>query len=431
MSLALFGSRRLPDGKPEILHVHSMPFHILPSTLPTPPPQIPILTHDTRRAGFFAGLTRALSLSSSVPNAGLSAGKQNADKTCTHIVCPSIPTQTFSPGSAIPITLRIADCPTEPTDLYVRLSLIRKLYVRDSSYDAMNEWGLPEEVFFEQFCKEEEEIVSRWGYIPWSVRAREGAVPGSKAQVIISDITLPVSGANGEWTHGYSTQLDLGPAPSPTMRHGECSWFSPALSKRQPVKADYDRFVHTSCRHFVSIEIGFASDKLGQTLEDISLSVPEMEVPRANTFTQPSAPFASALTGLSTTNPFPVVSSNARCNRTAVSPFQHAPQLPEFPGKVKEILIPVTIGSVAEPLMACIVGRSREAAPASVIPPTPSTPRPPMPAATAEESAERAARDLDETEAERYERVGDDGEEAWLCPPPSYRTAVKTVPAYV
>lgn len=421
MSLAIFSSRLGSDGRPEVLHVHSVPFHILPSTLPTPPPQIPMLTHDARRGGFLAGLTRALSLT-----APTVAAKPGVDKTCTHIVVPSIPTTTFSPGSVIPVSLKIADCPTEPTDLYVRLSLIRKIYVRDSPYEMMNEWGLPEDLFFEEFCKEEQEIVSRWGYVPYSVRAKEGAAPGSKAQVIISDITLPVGGSNGEWTHGYSSQLDLGPSPCPTMRHGECSWFSPALSDRPIAKSDYERHVHASARHYVSIEIGFANDRMRETLAEIGDSVSEMDVPQPNTFTAPQMPAFSPLSGLSITNPFPA-SSRSR-QRTSSAPFQHAPQLPSFPGKLKEILIPVTIGSVAEPQMACIAGRLSESGPASIIPPTPSRP---TPASTPEQSAERAARDLDETETERYERVGDDGEEAWLCPPPSYKAAVSSVPAYL
>ena len=425
MSLAVFGSRLTNEGKPEILHVHSMPFHILPSTLPTPAPHIPILSHDTRKGGFLAGLSRALSLGGPVAQ----NSRQFSDKSCTHIICPSIPTSSYSPGSVIPITLRIADCPTEPTDLYVRLSLVRKIYVRDSPYEVLNEWGLPDDMFFEEFCREEEEIVSRWGYIPYSIRAREGATPGTKAQVIISDITLPVGGPNGEWSHGYSSQLDLGPTVAPSMKHGECSWFSPALNERTPVKSDYDRFVHASARHFISIEVGFASENLSESLADIGVCIPEMEIPQPNTFTYPSAPSNSALSGLSAVNPFPVASSSSfRTKRSATAPFQHAPQLPAFPGKLKEILIPITIGSVAEPQMSCIVGRTAEvSAPSNIIPSTPSRP---MPAATPEESAERAARDLDESEVDRYERVGDDGEEAWLCPPPSYMAAVSVVPAY-
>ena len=426
MSLAVFGSRLTAEGKPEILHSHSMPFHILPSTLPTLPPHIPTLTHDTRKGGFFAGLTKALSLGGPVTQ----GNRQLSDKTCTHIVCPSIPTSSYSPGSVVPITLRIADCPTEPTDLYVRLSLVRKLYVRDSPYEALNEWGLPQDMFFEEFCREEEEIVSRWGYVPYAIRAKEGATPGSRAQVIISDITLPIGGPNGEWTHGYSSQLDLGPAAPPSMRHGECSWFSPALSQCPPKQADYDRFVHASSRHFISIEVGFASEKLSESLAEIGESIPEMEIPQPNTFTYPSSPLTSSLSGLSTVNPFPVASySSYRTKRSSTAPFQHAPQLPSFPGKLKEILIPITIGSVAEPQMSCIVGRGTEASvPASIIPQPPSRS---TPAATPAESAERAARDLDESEMDRYERVGDDGEEAWLCPPPTYSTAVSTVPAYI
>lgn len=434
MSLAVFSSRIMADGRPEILHVHSVPFHILPSTLPTPAPHIPILTHDARRGGFLAGLSRALSLSAP-SGSGKSA---SPDKTCTHIVCPSIPTTSYSPGSVIPITLKIADCPTEPTDLYIRLSLIRKIYVRDSQYEMMNEWGLPEEMFFEEFCKEEEEIVSRWGYVPYSVRAQQGATPGTKASVVISDITLPVGGPNGEWSHGYTSQLELGPTSAPSMKHGECSWFSPALSKRTLAKADYERYVHTSARHYISIEVGFANDKMVDVLSEIGDCVPDMEIPGANSFTLPRCPTASALSGLSTSNPFPVASpasGRSKKSTSSSSPFSHAPQLPAFPGKIKEILIPITIGSVAEPQMSCIIARAAGDSP-SVIPPAPR-PSPTAavptnaPAATAEQSAENAARDADESEVERYERVGDDGEEAWLCPPPSYKAAVASVPAYV
>lgn len=431
MSLAIFSSRTVADGKPEILHVHSMPFHILPSTLPTPQPHIPTLTHDMRKNSFFSNISKALSFS--VPASG--SGKAS-DKTCTHIVCPSLPTSSFSPGSVIPITLRIADCPTEPTDLYIRLSLIRKIYVRDSQYEAVNEWGLPDDLFFEEYCREEEEIVSRWGYIPYAIRAREGATPGSKAQVIITDITLPVGGPEGQWNHGYSSHLDLGPTPCPTMKHGECSWFSPALSKNAPNKSNYERYVHASARHYVSIEVGFASDTLSSVLAEIGESNPDLDVPAPNSFTSAAAPTLSPMNGLPTTNPFPTTSPSAgRVKPSKTTPFQHAPQLPGFPGKLKEILIPVTIGSVAEPQMTCVIGRVRDGTSqpsSSVIPNQPSSASSrPTPASTPEESAERAARDLDETDAERFERVGDDGEEAWLYPPPCYAAAVSSVPAYV
>lgn len=417
MSLAIFGSHKGPDGKPEVLHVHSIPFTILPSTLPTPAPQIPMLTHDSRKTSFFSGITRALSLGGGpqAPSPKLS------DKSCTHIICPSLPTSSFSPGSVIPITLRIADCPTEPTDLYIRLSLIRKVYVRDAAYPMMNEWGLPEDVFFEEFCKEEEEIVSRWGYVPYSVRAQEGATPGSKAQVIISDITLPVGGANGEWNHGYSCALDLAPTVSPSMKHGECSWFSPALSRRPPARQEYERYVHASTRHFVSIEIGFANDRLGDVLNQVGNVVQDMEIPQPNTFTYPASPSTSASTGLPATNPFPSMKARRAASASA--------NCPSFPGKMKEILIPVTIGSVAEPQMSCLLNRNTDAQP-SVIPSPPPRNAQPQRAATAEESADRAARDADESDSERYERVGDDGEEPWMFPPPSYAAAVTTAPAY-
>lgn len=426
MSLAIFGSHKGPDGKPEVLHVHSIPFTILPSTLPSPAPQIPVLTHDSRKTSFFSGMARALSLGGS----GQPPAPRLSDKSCTHIICPSIPTSSYSPGSVIPITLRIADCPVEPTDLYIRLSLVRKLFVRDASQPMVNEWGLPDDLFMEEFCKEEEEIVSRWGYVPYSVRAQEGATPGSKAQVIISDITLPVgNGLNGEWTHGYSCGLDLAPTLSPSMKHGECSWFSPALSRRPPAKQEYERYIHASTRHYISIEVGFASDRLGDVLRHVGNAVQDMEVPQANTFTHPATPSLSECTGLPTTNPFPSAATVARAKRNG-SIFNTFPSLPSFPGKLKEILIPITIGSVAEPQLSCLLSRNSDSQP-SVIPSPPRGSGTPQRAATAEESADRAARDADESEVERYERVGDDGEEPWLLPPPSYATAVTTAPAYI
>jgi hypothetical protein len=91
-----------------------------------------------------------------------------AASTATHIVIPSLPSSSFSPASqaSIPVTLSIIDRPIVPTDLYIRISLIRSIYARDSKTDWLTEATehlLPEEVLLEKHLKEEKEVCSRWG----------------------------------------------------------------------------------------------------------------------------------------------------------------------------------------------------------------------------------------------------------------------------
>jgi len=250
MSIALFSTMTSANGTPRRLKVFSIPFHVLPSTLPSPAPELPVLTHDHKK-GVFASLMKSLSFSST----------PRQTETGYHIVYPSLPTSHFSPGAhaSIPVSLRIVDRPLEPTDLYIRLAIVRKTYVRESSSMSLanaieDEWGLgtgvslaamgyPEEVIVEPWCKEEEEIVSRWGWVPYS--SRPGADPTQKAEVVINDIALPLIGSDGMgWDHGYSTSLDLEPTSTPTLTHGECSWFSPSFRNRPPVQKEYGKHVH-------------------------------------------------------------------------------------------------------------------------------------------------------------------------------------------
>lgn len=416
MCLALFSSATTSNGNPQRLKVFSIPFHVLPSTLPTPPPEVPILTH-THRKGVFASLMQSLS----------STPKSDA----YHVIIPSIPSMSFSPGSfsTIPVSIRIVDRPIEPIDLYIRIALIRRLYVRESSSSSLavaieNDFGvngispallgLPEEVLMERWCKEETELVSRWGYIPYS--SRPGANPSEKAEVIIQDLALPLSGLNESgWTSGYSTSLDLEPTIVPDQsHHGECSWFSPAFRHRPPVAREYSKHVHISSKFFVSIEIGFANATLQETLQAIKIISPDILIPSPATFTPPQIPSTSRFSGASLSNPFLPLANSTRSHRpspttptspstSTTSPFNPAPS---FPGKFREIFIPIEIGSVAEPSLDCI-SRADES------------------------STSRAEREGREERGEDTRADGEGAEGAWRIAPPDYEDAISKVPAYL
>lgn len=411
MSIALFSAATNSNGTPRRLKVFSVPFHVLPSTLPVPAPELPTLTHDHKK-GVFESLMRSLSFSS-----------PRLNETGFHTVIPSLPTSHYSPGASasVPVTLRIVDRPLEPTDLYIRLAIVRKVYVRQSGRVSLERaieerWGLeegvpvstlgyPEEMLVEPWCVEEEEIVSRWGWIPYS--ARPGANPEEENEIQLDDIMLPLCGPDGRgWTHGYSSSLDLEPSAIPTTTHGDCSWFSPAFRTRAPVASEYGQHFHVSSRFYLSVEIGFAPPTLGETLAHLRSQTPDLAVPRPFEFTASSSPTTSVYSGLSTSNPFFVPSSRA-------TPLQAAtPASPlAFPGKLRELLIPITIGSVAEPGLACLGGAVTS---------------------SAESEARRRDREAREERGEDARAVHGEGEEgAWLCAPPDYAEALESAPAYV
>lgn len=336
MSLVLFSSILSPAGRPRRIKSFSIPFHVLPSTIPTPPPTLPILETKLNDLGTFASFARSFSLRASRESRGQA------------VVIPSLPTSSFSPGShaSITLSLRILDRPLEPTDLYIRLSLLRKTYSRRSTTHSLaaaidGAWGagatstmamggfLDPSIAMKKWCTSEEEVVSRWGWIPYS--SRPGADPTETAEVIIHDIGLPLSGIQGEgWTHGYSTSFDIEPTPVPSLTHGESSWFSPVFRHRPPVAAEYQEHVHVSTRFFLRVEVGFSR----RPDFDVVLEALGITPPPALIFSSPQGP--SSTSGPSSTNPFPNNSSR-------------------FPGKLRSLLIPVTIGSVAEPSMECII----------------------------------------------------------------------------
>lgn len=409
MSLALFSSALTSDGTPRRLKVFSVPFHILPSTLPTPAPELPILTHDHKK-GVFASLLKSLSFAAPRVESGY------------FIVYPSLPTSHYSPASqaSIPVTLRIVDRPLEPTDLYIRLALVRKTYFRESPHANLataieDEWGqglgvtpralrYSEEVILEPWCRDEEEIISRWGWVPYS--GRPGADPMEEAEVVIQDISLPLSGVRGEgWTHGYSTSVDLEPAVVPSQAHGDCSWFSPAFRTRPPVVKEYAKHVHVSSRFFLSVQVGFATPALRETLLAIGAASPDMEIPAPNGFTQPCAPSTSRFSGASLANPFAAQTPRIARPSTPSSPTTSPFNTPAFPGKLRELWIPFTLGSVAEPSMSCF--------------------------ANVETAQMRADREEREERGEDVRGEGEGAEGAWMCAPPTYIAALKAAPAYL
>jgi hypothetical protein len=66
--------------------------------------------------------------------------------------------------------------------------------------------------------------------------------------------------------------------------------------------------------------------------------------------------------------------------------------------------------------MECVAGRRTEssASPGSI-----------------SSTAAAAREEIEETPAERQERIGTDGEESWIVPPPSFEESLKAAPAYV
>lgn len=428
MSIALFSSAVSSTGTPRRLKVFSLPFHVLPSTLPTPAPELPVLTHEHKK-GMLASLVKTLS---AVASPRTTSTSENG----YHVVFPSLPTSHFSPGahSVVPVSLRIVDRPLEPTDLYIRLAIVRRIYVRESSSSSLasaveDHWGLgagispaalgyPEDVTHEPWCRDEREVVSRWGWVPYS--SRPGADPTEKAEVVIRDIGLPLmlDDAAG-WQHGYSNNLDLEPTEVPRQQTGECSWFSPAFRSRPPVAKEYACHAHVSTKFYLSMEIGFApSTELGRSLEQLGQLSPDVELPQPNTFTTPlagntSTGTTSRVSGQSLTNPF-----RAHASADGSEPASAY----SFPGKLRELLIPITIGSVAEPTLACIVN------PASASSNSNSNASSSA-AAEREASARRAERAAREERGEATAREwGEGADGAWLCAPPAYEDACKVAP---
>ncbi|KAA1098008.1 hypothetical protein PGT21_026537 [Puccinia graminis f. sp. tritici] len=490
-------------GQPIHCKVFTVPFDILPSTLPTGPPKLPRLVWEDRSFngsnpwnGMWEGFKRVIghpgangmppTVNRKRSIAAVTAqmhGPQAtaaaiAASTATHIVIPSLPSSSFSPASqaSIPVTLSIIDRPIVPTDLYIRISLIRSIYARDSKSDWLTEateYLLPEEVLLEKHLKEETEICSRWGYVPYHLRPN--ANPLEECEVLIRDLSIPLLN-DGEvgWAHGYSTSLELEPSEAPTIDHhpvSGSSWFAPAFRRRPPVEKEYGRHLHVSTRFSIAIEIGFArvpehaqaTGILHDTLQQVKMAVgDDFVIPAPHTFTKASQPKHTA-TGVSITNPFPASSSSPSAqssghrhhnslpiNLPSTSTSVPVPRVissrlsghhrsasgsmgvppPSFPGKIRTLRCPIVIGSVAEPNLSCLLlpeadRRSNGSRMGSGEAGSPEEP---------ESEDERRRREEAEdmrraVEAAEPSLVGDG--EAWICAPPDYDQSLKGPPAYL
>lgn len=506
MSLAVWSKATDPlTGQPIHCKVFTVPFDILPSTLPTGPPKLPRLVWEDRSFngsnpwnGMWEGFKRVLGhpgANGILPTvnrkrsiAAVTAqmhGPQAtaaaiAASTATHIVIPSLPSSSFSPASqaSIPVTLSIIDRPIVPTDLYIRISLIRSIYARDSKSDWLTEateYLLPEEVLLEKHLKEEKEICSRWGYIPYHLRPN--ANPLEECEVLIRDLSIPLLN-DGEvgWAHGYSTSLELEPSEAPTIDHhpvSGSSWFAPAFRRRAPVEKEYGRHLHVSTRFSIAIEIGFArvpeqnqgTGILHDTLQQVKMAVgDDFVIPAPHTFTKASAPRHTA-TGVSVTNPFPastsspsaqssghrhhnslpinlpstsssvpvprVLSSRLSGHYRSASGTMAAPP-PSFPGKIRTLRCPIVIGSVAEPNLSCLLlpEADRRSNGSRMASGDAGSLDPAEPESDDERRRREEAEDMRRAvEAAEPSLVGDG--EAWICAPPDYDQSLKGPPAYL
>ncbi|PLW36996.1 hypothetical protein PCANC_13997 [Puccinia coronata f. sp. avenae] len=501
MSLAMWSKATDPlTGQPIHCKVFTVPFDILPSTLPTGPPKLPRLVWEDRSFngfnpwnGMWEGLKRVIghpgvngmppAVNRQRSIAAVTAqmhGPQAtaaaiAASTATHIVIPSLPSSSFSPASqaSIPVTLSIIDRPIVPTDLYIRISLIRSIYARDSKTDWLTEATeqlLPEEVLLERHLKEEKEICSRWGYVPYHLRPNVN--PLEECEILIRDLSIPLlnDGEDG-WAHGYSTSLELEPSEAPTVDHhpvSGSSWFAPAFRRRPPVEKDYGRHLHVSTRFSIAIEIGFArvpehaqaTGILQETLQQVKMAVgDDFVVPAPHTFTKASTPRRTA-TGVSITNPFPASNSiptshsmghrsqhSLPANLPSTSSTVAVPRVtssrmsghyrsasgsmtsppPAFPGKIRTLRCPIIIGSVAEPNLSCLLlpEADRRMGSGDGGPSDPSEPE--------SDEQRRRREDAEDmrraVEAAEPSLVGDG--DAWICAPPDYDQSLKGPPAYL
>ncbi|MBW0535990.1 hypothetical protein O181_075705 [Austropuccinia psidii MF-1] len=498
MSLALWSKATDPlTGQPIHCKVFTVPFEILPATLPTGPPKLPRLVWEDRSlngstpwGGMWEGLKRAITLGNTSPNGSLPPPSRKrsiaavtaqmhgpqataaaiAASTATHIVIPSLPSASFSPASqaSIPVTLSIIDRPIVPTDLYIRISLVRSIYARDSKNDwltEVSEYLMPEDILWEKHLKEEKEICSRWGYIPYHLRPH--ANPLEECEILIRDLSMPfLTDAQASWDHGYSTSLELEPSAAPRVDYHPVtgsSWFSPAFRRRPPMEKEYSRHLHVSTRFAIVIEIGFArvpeqslsTGILQETLQQVKASLgDEFVIPAPHTFTKASVPRFESISGASLTNPFPPqnASSSSFGHRThqslpsnnlpipstsvggtkGLSRLQHHRSAsclypnppPSFPGKIRTLRCPIVIGSVAEPNLSCLLLPESER----------RLNRNLASSGEAEDEEERRRREEAEDmrraiEAAEPSLVGDG--DAWICAPPDYVNSLKGPPAYL
>ena len=239
MTLALFGcpSATLKEGtRPKVFKLCHIPFVILPATLPSLPPSLPELMYSppsgiipsaTQLISSVAKYTGVSSLFGSSPPPSPHGQDYFAPKVEQDwYIKTELPTASFSPTGSIPVSLAIKAPVNQPQavaglrqQIFVRLTLLRRLYVRESAIpiEKENDWGMglagcfPEEMLWERYEKEEKEISQQWGLI--SLPA--GASSSSSSKTIIDNLSIDLaqiySSQSASSPIGCSTWLDLEP----------------------------------------------------------------------------------------------------------------------------------------------------------------------------------------------------------------------------
>ena len=272
MTLALVASPALgaePKSQSSIIVRASVPFHVLPSTLPSMPPRLSPLDTDHRH-----GLTA--SAASLLGAAGASALGFGSTSEHTYRVQPRMPTSHYTPGGVIPIELLVSPPPGIGPgvgaqighDMFIRLTLKRRLYHRVASsslnlkHAADDVWGamlLSEELAAIRPHMVEEVNVpgsETWCCLDSSAMRTAGGGPRRLVGVIPLGL-LP--GGQSVWAHGYSLTLDLAANAKPAGDGG--SWFRPSQAIARELERETrtaGQHVYASTRFFIAFEVGLA-----------------------------------------------------------------------------------------------------------------------------------------------------------------------------
>lgn len=522
MSVAIWSATTNPaTGLPTNTKIYSAPFEVLPSTLPTGPPQAPRIVWEAGGrywaaavageaiGGVWEGLKKVVTMGSAVSSRpSLRRSSRSSDSVSllsptpsspplgtvqrsassrtirkqpsllgfkaptevgwSHVVTPSLPSSTFSPSShaSIPLQLTIVSRPVgstagPKTDIYVRVALVRTLYVRDRGCDVGSEAAdtmLPEELVLANYVKEEKEVCSRWAYF---------LADELESDVVTREVGLPLFNPDGtSWHHGYSSAIALAPElppPKDAFPAGPdgtaSSWFSPTLRQRPPVEKEYARFLYAESKFSVVVEVGFSTrsaddDREGAIIRALAQlhEAGQTEIPLPGVFSEPATAGDSEASRPFATPSSPALTAQRPATTTGAG-FVRSPERPAFRGRIKVTKIPVTIGSVAEPMLECL------SVPSPAFPP--NTP-PASPASRMGSSPSlgttawsRSERQNDESDSEDGRSIAssapssaamgrershgslDDGDgrygdaEAWIVPPPDYDSALGFAPAYV
>ncbi|KAH8925251.1 hypothetical protein BT69DRAFT_1348862 [Atractiella rhizophila] len=382
VSVALISSRpAAAQGYPAIISCTELDYHILPCMAP-----------DTRSP-------RLAKIEHRMPAATKRQANVMRDRRWNHFtISPQLETLTFSPAgrSKVPINLKIEFSSGDPHDIFIRLSLVKRVYMRRNRTTSLEEEmmdivepAIPtgdveqQEQGWVDHMKEETEVVSRW---TWMNLQRKNLYDSYTTS--FKDIWLPFvpDVAPWTWTHGYTTRLDLEPHHVPSKAVGASSWFSPSFQSATLLDADYSEHTHCSTRFFLLITAGFASQPLQTIFENISYLNPDIHIPKAFEWTDACAPTLSNINGASLTDPFSPIPPNPKV------PSYHT--RPSFPGEMRTTQQELLISSVSEPNLAVVVDR--------------------MP--------DSARRQQDE-----FLTLGED-EDLWRRPPPDYQTALRSEP---